>query len=130
MAKETTGKFGGKREETHFKTRTDIGLIHNLASKMGVPPEDALYFINLVCESIIDILKEQTFVNIRSFGIFKLQPTKRGKYRKSFDGKLINVPLRYAVRFLASGKLKSKTNERIQENLDDLRNGDNEEDKK
>jgi nucleoid DNA-binding protein len=113
-----SGNLGGDRDKVKYLSlTTDITLVHRVAQEMGIQPEDALMFINVITDKIVETVTAQGYCNIRKLGLFRLSIMKNCRYYDKSKKSFTVVPLRYATRFKASEHFKSSINAEIKKKM-------------
>lgn len=109
--------MGKASKDSSKRYCTDPELIEEYSKRLGLPFADAKFLLDEAIDSIKYMVDKTAYVNIRKFGVFHLSIRKRSKVRNPKTGEMINVPLRYMVKFRPSNSFKNLINTKVKKNL-------------
>lgn len=87
-----------------------VDLSKEIAAKTGLSQKDALKYIDLITDAIIDSMERGDKVEIRGFGSFTVKNYDAREGRNPKSGEKILIPAKRLPAFKAGKDLKEKLN--------------------
>ena len=89
-----------------------IDLVKKITAEVNVAGEKVNKIINILFETLSKALEDGDSFNQDNFGTFKVVSRKPRKGRNPQTAEIINIPEKKTVKFVISGTLKKKLNEK------------------
>jgi len=87
-------------------------LVKYISDKVRITENDASIIMDVLMDGIKEGLNEDGVVKIRHFGTFSIEKRKARKINSPYDGSIINVPEKNAVKFKVSKEISEMVNEK------------------
>jgi len=87
-------------------------LVREIANEVNVTGKEVSEIINKLFEKLSKVLEVNDSYNHDNFGTFKVVTRKARKGRNPQTEEVINIPAKKTVKFVVSGTLKKKLNQK------------------
>ena len=91
---------------------TKANIAASIAQRLGMTKQDTADVLNALLETISSVLEQGERVDLRGFGVFKVEPRRARVARNPKTGQEIRVPACVVPAFKASDHLKDRVKHR------------------
>ena len=113
--------MGNKKIETN-KSGTDPEFITMFAREANISPWEAKDVVNKFVNCLKKCIDLNGHVNVRRLGRLYIRQRKRSRFR-NFNGKMVEIPLIYMLKFKASDSIRSFVNRKLIRDRDNAKKG-------